>query len=61
MMSHIFLTTNYECHFYHKTFLLPGSYGLIEFSLSYDEPEEHLVVNVIKAKVLPVHLIHTLV
>jgi len=33
-----------------------GSYGLIEFSLVYNEGEEHLVVNVIKAKVSRVYI-----
>merc|ERR1712226_770024 len=27
-----------------------GSYGIIEFSMSYDEADNHLLVNVIKAK-----------
>jgi hypothetical protein len=31
--------------------LLSGSHGLIEFSLVYNESDEHLLVNVIKAKV----------
>jgi len=29
-----------------------GSYGIIEFSMSYDENDEHLVINVVKAKKL---------
>ena len=32
-------------------FLFAGTYGTIEFSMSYDEAEEHLVINVVKAKV----------
>ena len=32
-------------------FLFSGTYGTIEFSMSYDEAEEHLVINVVKAKV----------
>ena len=32
-----------------------GSYGIIEFSMSYDESDNHLLVNVIKAKVRKVN------